>query len=214
MPITDYLDYLLITALITGLLSIFYLLTLLFRIKKLKLIGSIRKLSGLIFFSVLTAFSSLLIVTAKGYQALTHESHIADLIIEKYEGKQFKAILNFKNGNSQQFDLAGDEIMIESNILKWKPWSNILGLRTAYRLDRIRGRYRDIQVEKLSSPTLFSLRDESQKDISDWRKEYHQLSFLVDVEHGSASYVAADKSQTYQLMVSNDGLILRPEPSP
>jgi len=210
MPITDYIDYLLIAALITGLLSLFYLLTFLFRIKKLKFIGSIRKLSGLLFFSVLTAFSSLLIVTAKGYQALTHESHIADLIIVKNEGKQFKAIIDFKDGGAQQFDLAGDEVMIESNILKWKPWSNILGLRTAYRLDRIRGRYQDIQVEKLSSPTLFSLRDETKKDISDWRKEYQQLSFLVDVEHGSATYVTADKNQTYQLMVSNNGLILRP----
>jgi len=210
MPITEHLDYLLIAALVTGLLSLFYFFTLLFRIKKLKLIGSLRKLTGLLFFSISTAFFALLIVTAKGYQALTHESHIADLIIEPNEGKRFKATIDFKDGNYQQFDLAGDEIMIESNILKWKPWSNILGLRTAYRLDRIRGRYRDIQMEKLSSPTLFSLRDERQKDISDWRKEYHQLSFLVDVEHGSASYVAADRNQTYQLMVSNDGLILRP----
>ena len=209
MPISEHLDYILIASLITGLLSFFYLTSFLFGLKKFKLIRAFKKMSGLVIFSMTTGFLSLIILTSKGYQALTYESHIADLIILSTGNKTFNASLNYADGRKENFNLAGDEVMIESNILKWKPWSNILGLKTAYRLDRIRGRYRDIQTEKLSSPTIFSLRDETSSDIADWRKEYHQLRFLVDVEHGSASYVSADKNLTYHLMVSTDGLILR-----
>jgi len=209
MPISEHLDYILIASLVTGLLSFFYLSSFLLGLKKFRLIHAFKKMTGLVLFSLATGFLSLIILTSKGYQALTYESHVADLLIQPTGSKTFTAKLIYADGRQQNFNLAGDEVMIESNILKWKSWSNILGLKTAYRLDRIRGRYKNIQVEKLSSPTLFSLNDETTSDIADWRQEYQQLRFLVDVEHGSASYVPANQTKIYQLMVSSDGLILR-----
>jgi len=49
------------------------------------------------------------------------------------------------------------------------------------------------------------------KGIGEWREEFAFLSFLLDVEHGSASFASADTSKSYELAVTTSGLLLRPE---
>ncbi len=101
--------------------------------------------------------------------------------------------------------------MFEAKVLKWKPWANVLGLETAYRMDRVRGRFKDIDDEQNQQSTIFALGEHSDLDLSKWRKEYQQLSYLLDVEHGSASYVSVEEIQYFDLMMTTNGLLLRPD---
>lgn len=210
MIITDDLDYLLITSLITGTLSIYLLFSFVKHLKKIKLVASLRKLISLLIFSSVTASLSFLILGIHGYRALTHEILVAKVSIIPKNEQHFVAVVKIQNNPEQFFHLAGDEVMFEANVLKWKPWSNILGLKTAYRLDRIRGRYNKIEDERSKPSTLFSLYEKSTSDISEWREQYQYLSFLLDVEHGSASFASADRQQNFELMMTINGLLLRP----
>jgi len=210
MPTSDYLNYILITAIISGCLSIYYFLAFISGVKKVKVIASVRKLTGLLLFSFATASMSFLLIGIQGYQALTNEQLIANVSIIPKGGQHFVAVVKFIDKPEQSFHLAGDEVMFEANVLKWKSWSNILGLKTAYRLDRIRGRYVVIEDEKNRPMTLFSLAEGQPSDIAEWRDKYQSLSFLLDVEHGSASFASADRKRVFDLMMTTNALLLRP----
>ena len=43
--------------------------------------------------------------------------------------------------------MAGDQIYVDAHILKWTPAANLIGLHTAYELDRVAGRYDNIEQE-------------------------------------------------------------------
>ncbi len=210
MPTSDYLNYILITAIIAGCLSIYFFFTLVASLKKMRMIVSIRKIIGLLIFSFVTASMSFLLIGIQGYQALTYEHSIASVSITPKGGQYFVAVVKLVNMPEQFFHLAGDEVMFEANVLKWKPWSNILGLKTAFRLDRIRGRYVNIEDEKNKPMTLFPLTQDQSSDIAEWRDKYQPLSFLLDVEHGSASFASADRKKSFNLMMTTNGLLLRP----
>lgn len=207
--ITEYIDYWLIVAIVAGALSVYYFSSFCVRLKNREIFKSFRKLFGLALFSMTTGFCSLILIGTQGYQALTHEILAATITITPTNEQKFIARVVYTDGYAESYRLRGDEVMFEANILKWKPWSNILGLKTAYRLDRIRGRFKDIDQEQSYSPTVYPIFSADESDIAEWRTDFQHLSFLVDVEHGSASYVDATQSRVYQLLVTTNGLLLR-----
>lgn len=207
--ITDYLNYILVASVVTGLFSLYFLISFFARIKKRQLLSSTRKLFGLLFFFMATSFFSMIIVGTQGYYALTQETLAATVTITPKQEKNFVARIVYPDGFSETFNLAGDEVQLEANILKWKPWANILGMKTGYRLDRIRGRFKDIDEETVVKPTLFNVDVVGKGNIAKWREEFNTLSILVDVEHGSASYVSARESKVYELYVTTSGLLFR-----
>jgi len=210
MPISDYLNYILVASVVTGCFSIYFLFSFVGHLKKVKLISSVRKLISLLLFSFITASLSFLLIGIQGYQMLTEEIPVAKVSIIPKTDQYFVAVVELEGKPEQLFQLAGDEVMFEANVLKWQSWSTVLGLKTAYRLDRVRGRYYDIEDEKNKPSTLFSLVENGDSDIAAWREKYQHLSFLLDVEHGSASFASADKKMTFDLMMTTNGLLLRP----
>ncbi len=209
MTITDNINLLFAIAGVTGLLSVYYLLSLLSKIKKLNLIGAIGRLVSLTFLASISASLSFFFAGTQGYQGLTREEPAATIKLMATGEQSFNLQLVFPDGTSRFFSLKGDEFLIDANILKWKPWTNVMGLHTAYRLDRISGRYHQAEDEINQPRTLFEINDNSQQGLGKWREQYRFLSFLLDVEHGSASFVDANPDFEYQLMVTNDGLLIR-----
>jgi len=148
MPVVEHLNPMLAAAAITGLLSIYYLFSLLFKLKRLRLISAVSRLFSLLVFSVVTAALSIIILGTEGYKALTKEEKVARVVISPVSEQEFHARLIFLDGSEQVFSLSGDEFVIDAYVLKWKSWTNLLGLHTAYRLDRIAGRYQSLTDEK------------------------------------------------------------------
>ncbi len=106
--------------------------------------------------------------------------------------------------------LAGDELYVDAQILKWTPLANLLGLHTAYDLDRVAGRYRGLDDERERPRTVFSLARERRFDLFELRRRLPGLSLLVDAEYGSATFLVADRPASYELRVSTTGLLIRP----
>ncbi|MDH5433715.1 MAG: hypothetical protein OEY19_07205 [Gammaproteobacteria bacterium] len=206
----ENLNMILIIAVVAGLLSLFYLISTLKRIKKLRLIGAVSRLAGFLLFLSISLTLSLIMVGTSGYHALTKEELVAEIEVKPIGQQQFQ--VNFVQVNQQphHFILDGDELLIDAYILKWKSWTNILGLHTAYRLERISGRYKTLSDERNKQRSVYAISDESGTGIAQWREDHQMLSVLLDVEHGSASFVDADRVARYHLMVTTDGLLLRP----
>ncbi len=99
-----------------------------------------RTLAGLLLLS-LGALSGTIAVGIQGYRALTREDVAARMVVRPLGPQRFTAVFRFPDGRQATYLLAGDEIYVDAHILKWNPLANVLGLHTAYELDRVGGRY-------------------------------------------------------------------------
>jgi hypothetical protein len=168
----------------------------------------LRTLAGALLLT-LGASTALLGLGIQGYRALTHEEVAARIDVRPTAPQRFDAIFRFADGRTSVVQLAGDEIYVDAHILKWKPWANVVGLHTAYELDRVAGRYRAIEQERSAARTVHALGRERPVDLFDLRQRYAWLAPLVDAEYGSATFVPADRPKQLELRISTTGLLMR-----
>ena len=153
--------------------------------------------------------AGLICAGMQGYRGLTHEELAARVSVRPTAPQHFTATVRATNGRQSVFAIAGDEIYVDAHILKWKPMANALGLRTAYELDRVGGRYRDVQRERTAPRTVYPLGDDRTVDLFDLRQRYAWLSPLLDAEYGSATFVSVTRSAELEVRVSTSGLLMR-----
>lgn len=147
---------------------------------------------------------------SQGYRALTQEQPAGRIAVHPTGPQRFEARFVFPDGREATYALAGDEIYVDAHILKWKPIANLVGLSTAYELDRIGGRYRSINQERGAERTVHPLAPSRPIDLFELRRRYAFLAPLFDAEYGSASFVPVDGDAELQLLVSPTGLLIRP----
>lgn len=179
-----------------------------------------RRLSSLVTFLVaalclaLAALSAVITVGIRGYRALTHEVVAATIRTEPLGPQRFRATVTLADGRVLMFDLAGDAVYVDAHVLKWRPIANLLGLHTAYELDRIAGRYRTLADEQGRERTVHSLAAAKPFDAFDLARGSWLLRPLVDAEYGSATFIGAAEPATMEIRVSTTGLLVRPVPVP
>ena len=149
-------------------------------------------------------------LSLQGYRALTREDLAAAIQAEPIGPSQFRVTIHLANGQTDRSWLAGDEVYVAAHILKWKPWANLLGLHTAYELDRIAGRYHRIEDERARPRTVYQLTSDRLVDVFELRRRYGWLEPVVDAEYGSAAFFPARDRITIELRVSTTGLLFRP----
>ncbi len=148
----------------------------------------------------------------QGYRALTHEALAATVHTRPLGPQRFEARFVFPDGREARYELAGDQVAVEARILKWHPWANLLGLHTAYELDRVSGRYAALADEQTRPRTVHALGRERPVDLFAWRQRLAWLAPLVDAEYGSGTFTRADAGATYEVRVSTTGLLVRRVP--
>jgi hypothetical protein len=179
----------------------------LFRARPLRFV--IRMLAGLLLVS-LGGLAGAVAVGIQGYRALTREDVAARLTVRPSGPQRFSATLRFPDGREAKYEIAGDEIYVDAHILKWKPAANLLGLHTAYELDRVAGRYHALEQERAAPRTVHALGQERPVDLFALRRRYAFLDVLLDAEYGSATFVPVTGPAELELRVSTTGLLLRP----
>jgi len=177
--------------------------------KKIKLIATSRNFVVTLLMISLSALFGTITISIHGYHALTKEELAATVIITPISNQNFKAQFIFPDGSKQTFTLVGDQLYIDAHILKWKPIANIFGLHTSYELDRVSGRYSDLNDERNKVHTHYSLSQNKFFDMFDLRQKFELLSPLLDAEYGSASFINSNSSIEFKVMVSTTGLLIR-----
>ena len=157
----------------------------------------------------LAALGGTISVGIRGYRALTLEVVAATIQTEPLGHQRFRATVTLADGTLHMFDLAGDAVYVDAHILKWRPLVNLLGLHTAYELDRIAGRYRVLSDEQTHERTVFSIARQKPIDVFDLARRYWLLRPLVDAEYGSATFINAAEPAIYEIRVSTTGLLVR-----
>jgi len=195
--------------LIFGVVGVILLLAGIVAFMQLRFMQSgIRLLVGLLLLT-LGALAGTVSVGMLGYRALTREDLAARIIVKPTGPQRFTASVRFPDGRETTYELAGDEIYVDAHILKWGSLANMIGLHTAYELDRVAGRYLSLKDERDAMRTVHALARPKPVDLYALRRSYTILSPLLDAEYGSATFVPVTKPAELELRVSTTGLLLR-----
>jgi hypothetical protein len=189
-----------------GAILIFSGLAALMRARPLRF--AVRTLAGLLLVSLGT-LAGAVAAGIHGYQALTREDVAARMSVRPAGPQRIAATIRYPDGSEATYELAGDEIYVDAHILKWTPLANLLGLHTAYELDRIAGRFRAIEQERGAPRTVYPLGRERVVDLFELRQRHAFLAPLLDAEYGSATFTAVTQPAELELRVSATGLLVR-----
>ena len=168
----------------------------------------LRLLAGVVAL-LIGALAATVAVGTAGYRALTHETTAATVEVEPLAPQRFRAVVRLPDGRQMSHELSGDAFYIDAHILKWSPAANLVGLHTAYELDRIAGRYHSVKDEQAMPRTVIALRADKPVDVFDLRRRYAVLAPLVDAQYGSASFVPVTRAAELEVRVSTTGLLIR-----
>ena len=199
-----------------GILVVLMIALTLNRVKNRKVIASglygVNTLIALLFFIVLLlSFSNL-----NTYNRLVYESDIADILIAQSAEQQYQlefipVELPVTETELNKFQLSGDEWRLDARILKWKGWANIIGLDSYYQLERLSGRYSNIEQTRSLLPSAYQLSGQ-QKGLNIWKLKQVMLSNLpfLDAYYGQSVFMPMRDSARFRLSISQSGLIVRP----
>jgi len=173
----------------------------------------LRSLLGLVLLA-LGALSASISIGMQGYRALTREELAARVEVRPLGDRRFGATFHIPGrAESSYYELAGDALYVDAHILKWRPMVNVLGLHTAYELDRVSGRYDDLELERSASRTVHTLAPERRVNLFALRTRYAFLAPLLDAEYGSGAFVRVTEPADFDVFVSTTGLLVRPRES-
>lgn len=174
-------------------------------------------LGGAIFLGV-AAIVGLLGLNIQTYHRLTFERPVATIELHQKGPQLFDATVvepptpDDPDGVTRTFEVHGDEWRIEARVLKWKPWANVLGLDSQYRLDRFSGRYTETQQELTGERSAFDIRPERSSGVDLWplARDFSQYAPLLDTLYGSGAYMPMADGARYEVRITQNGLIARP----
>ena len=173
---------------------------------------ALRTLVGLLLLSI-GALAGAIGIGMSGYRSLTREEVAARVVVRPVGPRRFAATFLVSDRPDTTYELAGDEIYVDAHILKWKPMANVLGLHTAYELDRVAGRFNDIARERSEDRTVYSLVEDKPVDLFGLRRRYAFLAPLLDAEYGSGTFVPVTRPAQFEVRVSTTGLLIREKKS-
>lgn len=177
--------------------------------RKRRVAGAIGQTGGGVLFLSLSALAATLGVSTQGYRGLTQEEVALTVTTVPTGERAFQAFLEFPDGRDTTLLVQGDQLLVDAHILKWHYVGNVLGYRTQYELDRLTGRYIDIDAERTMPRTVHSLKAEKPLDLFDLAQRHVWLRLLVDTEYGSATYIDVRKPARFVVLVSTTGLLVR-----
>jgi hypothetical protein len=141
------------------------------------------------------------------YANLTDEKPIALVYFKKIDDQVYEAYLREQeNDTPDMFQILGDQWRIDAKFIKLKSWANILGLDSQYSLERLEGRYANIDDQNNKKTISYKLDDNKLIEVPNFIIDYN---FLIDANYGSSSYTNIDTSLFYTVYKTTSGIIIK-----
>jgi hypothetical protein len=163
------------------------------------------------------AVASLAALDVQTYARLTYERPVATIETRALGPQLFEVTLTEPDtapgvaGKSTRYQVHGDEWRIEARVLKWKPWANMLGLDSQYRLDRLSGRYETVQDELNAPRSAYQLGPEpGNVDLWTMARKNARMAPMVDSLYGGGAFMPMADGARYEVWLTQNGIIARP----
>jgi hypothetical protein len=200
----------------TALIVVFALAGILFlfaagrRLHRRRVLGGVLHGATALVLILLSVCAALIAINVRTYQRLSFEAPAGELQLTRTGQREFNAVLTYPSGERADFALRGDEWQVDARVLKWHAFANLAGFDTAYRLERISGRYTRVEDEVSQPRSVFALNPPQRIDPWALVQHYHSWLPWVDALYGSATFLPMADGALYEIHVSQSGLIARP----
>jgi hypothetical protein len=200
------LDYILI--LISALGLLLCLLAVL-RLRRHLFSGSLAVILTLVF----TAGVILVSKDVLSYRNLAAETMVARVFVgANQDAKQFLVSVDTLNGQPlQSYLLMGDQWQIDSRVMRWQLPAARLGFNNLYRLERLLGRYADIENERNAPRTVYLLSLSEPLDVWDLLRSNDFFHKWVEANYGDAVFAPMVDGAQFGVYLGRSGLFIRPE---
>lgn len=154
--------------------------------------------------SILLAFSYY------GYGRLIDEQLVSRIEFSQNAPGDYTARLMIDGQTDRLLKLRGDEWQMDARVINWKPPATLLGLDPIYQLDRLSGRYSDIDDEMSEERTVHALSEEISLDVWHVARKFPMLMPGVDAYYGTATYLPMANGARFEVTLTRTALIARP----
>jgi hypothetical protein len=180
------------------------------RLRRRRVVGGMAHGAAALILFFAAACALLIGSNLRTYQRLSNEQPAGELQLSRVGERQFDAVLSYPDGERSNFSLSGDEWQVDARVLKWHVFANLVGFDTAYRLERISGRYSRIEDERSQPRTVYDLHSPGRIDPWELVHRYRSWVPWMDALYGSATFLPMTDGALYEIKVSQSGLIARP----
>jgi hypothetical protein len=173
-------------------------------------IRATRSLAGGVVSGAMGGASILLAFSYYGYGRLIDEQAVSRIEFSQIAPGQYTARVMIDGETDRLLELRGDEWQMDARVVNWKPPATLLGLDPIYQLDRLSGRYSDIDDEMSEERTVHALSDEMRFDV--WRvaRRFPVLMPGIDAYYGTATYLPMADGARFEVTLTRTALIARP----
>lgn len=181
------------------------------RLRRRRRFAALRAGTGGCLCLALAGLAGAILLNLHTYQRLSYEQPVAELHFVAVDDQHFQAALTTADDTLRLANLYGDEWQLDARVLKWQPLANLFGFDALFRLERLSGRYRDIDQENSHQLAAVALNagDPGLNAFSLAHRVPRWAGF-VDAEYGSATYLPMADGAAYAVTLSQSGLVARP----
>lgn len=155
--------------------------------------------------------STMLAFSYFGYFQLVDEQLIGQIKFTESAPEHYVARLMLEGEQrDQMFEILGDEWQMDARVITWEPPMTLLGLDPIFQLDRLSGRYSEVEEELTKHRSVHALSEPMAMDVWQFARKYPKLMPGVDAHYGTATYLPMAHGATFEVTMTRTGLIARP----
>ena len=158
----------------------------------------------------IAALGAMVLLSYLSYSRLVEEQHVSRISFSRLSPDEYEARLMINGELDRFFVLRGDEWQLDAKIVTWKAPMTVFGLDPIFKLDRLSGRYADVERERTELRTVHSLAANVPTDLWQFAQRFPFLLPGVDAHYGTATYVPMADGAQFDVSLSRDALIARP----
>ncbi len=146
------------------------------------------------------------------YSQFNAEEAIAEIEFDKLSEQSYLAHLS--TGNlcvTHSYPIQGDQWQLDAQFIKWNGPAVMLGFKSQYQLDRLNGRYADIQQQNSTNNSAIDLSPKLLVTLFPSGRADDNEGLLIDTLYGSSVYMSMDETKRYRIYKTEDALIVRSE---
>lgn len=141
------------------------------------------------------------------YKRLTYERDVLTIsFADAGAPQQYLATVIFEGGQTETFDLTGDEWEVRARVIRFNPLSNMLGYDSVYRLDRLSGGFAEAEGE--TTVIVHRLSENPGLDVQALARAEGARWGLSSQAYGSGVYNPMGDGLAYRVKMAQTGLVM------
>jgi hypothetical protein len=205
------MNLLLAASAVFALITLYFVFSMFRHARRRRPVRATRSLAGGAVFACAGGASTMLAFSYFGYFQLVDEQVIGQIKFSESAPEQYVARLMLENEKrDRMFEILGDEWQMDARVVTWKPPMTVLGLDPIFQLDRLSGRYSEVEEELSKHRSAHALSEPAPLDVWQFARKYPKLMPGVDAHYGTATYLPMAHGAIFEVTMTRTGLVARP----